>query len=284
MFPEKQFEMNSVLKPSEINLLVEAKDGSSCMQAINDDRNILELSNKFMEKNLVPSLQVCEKNGNWFTLNNSLLHIIKHLEMQGKCSTIQVEVVPMDFIPETLQKCMSISKLNGISNGDVKINPSNHQTGKPEYPGIRRRSIRKLQIEENFGIESSFSHQSTTNGQIHYEVEGEGDSNTSFSDVSDYYHEYYEDDGDNSPCSCGVCDRSFRNPRQLERHQFNRGHFFCSSCDSVFLSLLNYQLHRRISGHNGEEEMDHEEDMNAPQEKILNSSPIRPCDVVERLL
>lgn len=95
--------MNRKLSPSEINFLIESGDGNN----IEPDTSVLtDLSRQFIEKKTIPKLQVSEKNGSWFALNNTSLHVVKELERQGKCSSVQVEIVPLSKVPISLQKGM----------------------------------------------------------------------------------------------------------------------------------------------------------------------------------
>ena len=43
-------------------------------------------------------------------MNNTSLHLIQELEKRGKCSAIQVEIVPLTKVPESLQKGMIIDE------------------------------------------------------------------------------------------------------------------------------------------------------------------------------
>ena len=81
-----------------------------------------DLSNRFLQgQERIPKVQVAEKNGFWFALNNSYLHIIKDLEKQGKCAKIRVEVVPLSRVPETLQKGMVVDDGKTRERTDEKM-------------------------------------------------------------------------------------------------------------------------------------------------------------------
>lgn len=95
--------MNTILTPSKINFLKESKDNP----LVEPNQEVIDdLSKKF--KDSIPKIQVSKKDGEWFALNNTLLHLIRELEKQGKCSAIQVEIVPLTKVPESVQKGMII--------------------------------------------------------------------------------------------------------------------------------------------------------------------------------
>lgn len=94
-----------ILAPSDIHFLQDTNNGLLTP----DEGTMADLSCRFLQGHeRIPKVQVTEKNGFWFALNNSYLHIIKDLEKQGKCAKIRVEVVPLSRVPETLQKGMIV--------------------------------------------------------------------------------------------------------------------------------------------------------------------------------
>ena len=63
-------------------------------------------------------LQVVEKDGHWFALNNSQLELCRRLEAHGKCKRVKVDVVPITEVPVQLRNMMVVP-------------PSEKQKGKP---------------------------------------------------------------------------------------------------------------------------------------------------------
>lgn len=69
-----------------------------------DDEALKALIRRFEGR--IPKVQVAEKDGAWFALNNSYLHIARDLERRGQCARVGVEVVPLTRVPKTLQESM----------------------------------------------------------------------------------------------------------------------------------------------------------------------------------
>lgn len=107
-----------ILAPSDIHFLQDTNNGLLTP----DEGAMADLSNRFLQgQERIPKVQVTEKNGFWFALNNSYLHIIKDLEKQGKCAKIRVEVVPLSRVPETLQKGMVVDDGKTRQTTDGKL-------------------------------------------------------------------------------------------------------------------------------------------------------------------
>lgn len=100
-----------------------------------DDNPVNELSRKLAAEELtikVPKMQVSEKDGKMFALNNSTLQLLRQLEKQGKLQNglIQVEVVPLTKVPANIQMGMT------AEGNDTQLNCddsqySRHKTSKP---------------------------------------------------------------------------------------------------------------------------------------------------------
>ncbi|GAB6025935.1 hypothetical protein CHUAL_011904 [Chamberlinius hualienensis] len=60
----------------------------------------------------LPKIQVAERNGAWFSLNSSYLHVFRELERLGKCVLIEVEVVPLSKVPKFIQDSMVVQLPN----------------------------------------------------------------------------------------------------------------------------------------------------------------------------
>ena len=96
-----------------------------------DDHAVTELSRKLAAEELaikVPKMQVSEKDGHMFALNNSSLQLMRHLERQGKLKQgkIQVEVVPLSKVPLNMQMAMiteSVGHDDGAHGARERIKP-----------------------------------------------------------------------------------------------------------------------------------------------------------------
>lgn len=102
--------MHKWLAPSSIHFLQMHRQLIECDDAT-DDKAVTEISRKLAAEELaikVPKMQVSEKDGQMFALNNSSLQLMRHLERQGKLTQgqIQVEVVPLSKVPANIQMAM----------------------------------------------------------------------------------------------------------------------------------------------------------------------------------
>ena len=109
-----------MIYPSEINFLNEPEFKI-------DDHLLIELDTKIdtLNKDQYPKLQITQKNGYWFCLNNTMLFLFQNLEQKKKVDKIACEVISLDKVPEYLQKEMVLNYGNfGLSGAPVdhKIN------------------------------------------------------------------------------------------------------------------------------------------------------------------
>ncbi|XP_023235277.1 uncharacterized protein LOC111634674 isoform X3 [Centruroides sculpturatus] len=96
-----------LLAPSSIHFIKDSTNG-----VLTPDQTVVaDLSNKFEgNQDKLPKIQVAQKDGSWFALNNSCLHVFRELEKQGKCLQIRVEVVPLSKVPYSVQEGMVVEK------------------------------------------------------------------------------------------------------------------------------------------------------------------------------
>ena len=107
--------MTKWLAPSSIHFLQMHRQ----LTAGSDESLVIELSHKLGTDELpmkVPKMQVSEKDGQMFALNNSLLALMRQLEKQGKLNQglIQVEVVPLSKVPANIQRGMTADNDIGL--------------------------------------------------------------------------------------------------------------------------------------------------------------------------
>ncbi|CAG2117857.1 unnamed protein product, partial [Medioppia subpectinata] len=103
--------MHKWLAPSSIHFL--QMDRQLFVET--DDSVVVELSHKLSADQLsakVPKMQVSEKDGQMFALNNSSLQLMLEMEKQGKLGDglIEVEVVPLSKVPTNIQMGMTANK------------------------------------------------------------------------------------------------------------------------------------------------------------------------------
>ena len=75
------------------------------------DRNILDVSRKILQNGDYPKIQVVEKEGHFFTLNNSQLELCRRLEQEGSCTRVKVDVIPLTQVPEDVRHMMVVPKI-----------------------------------------------------------------------------------------------------------------------------------------------------------------------------
>ncbi|CAH1795532.1 unnamed protein product [Owenia fusiformis] len=96
------------LPPSNIHYIQTAGKNNLMDQAMNQE--ILEIhSKKILENGDFPKIQVVEKGGHWFALNNSQLELCRKLEKEGKCSKVKIDILPLNQIPIDIAKMMIVT-------------------------------------------------------------------------------------------------------------------------------------------------------------------------------
>lgn len=91
------------LPPSTIHYINSDKD-NIIPAAI--EQSIIDLSRKIVLNGDLPKVQAVFKEGHYFTLNNAQLDLCRHLEQDGKCTKVKVDVVPLSEVPEHVQGMM----------------------------------------------------------------------------------------------------------------------------------------------------------------------------------
>ncbi|XP_064478833.1 uncharacterized protein LOC135392096 [Ornithodoros turicata] len=228
-----------LLAPSEIHFLHNsASHGLRLAPDVLDD-----VSHRLQEnRETVPRIQVVEKDGTWFALNNSYLHVYRELERQGKCPKIRVDVVALSKVPQDVQKGMLVTETTMVEER-AKTDGDGEQTRRRETDGNR----------------SGRGGGSTAN---YHKMAGDSTAQRRPEEqVSDYSSSDCESDCEGSESefdeslSCNVCERSFTTPRQLSQHQQRKRHFGCSICDSIFPTLMALEHHKESLDHWSEDEI-----------------------------
>lgn len=221
-----------ILAPSDIHFLQDMNNGLLTP----DEGTMADLSNRFLQGHeRIPKVQVAEKNGFWFALNNSYLHIIKDLEKQGKCAKIRVEVVPLSKVPETLQKGMIVEGDRTRQSTDDKMCYRLNHGYCRIPPTCLATNAHLANLDDDTDDTSSY----TSSDYSDYDNDDEDDVSGS----------EYDDD-----LSCNVCDRSFSSTRLLAQHQQKKRHFGCSVCNSCFPSLHALEHHKESLDHWSEDD------------------------------
>ena len=72
---------------------------------------MLELNSKIdtANKDTYPKLQIAQKNGYWFALNNTMLFLFQNLEQKKMVDKVCCEIISLDKVPEFLQKEMVLN-------------------------------------------------------------------------------------------------------------------------------------------------------------------------------
>ena len=89
------------MAPSNIHYMTSQDDNNFIVDGGPDRQDIVDLSRKIIQNgDKCPKVQVVEKDGFWFTLNNSQLDLCRRLEIDGKCTRVKVDLVPLTDVPE----------------------------------------------------------------------------------------------------------------------------------------------------------------------------------------
>lgn len=57
-----------------------------------------------------PKIQVVKKEGAYFALNSSYLHVFRELERRGERMRVRVELVPLTMVPSSVQRGMVVQQ------------------------------------------------------------------------------------------------------------------------------------------------------------------------------
>ena len=90
--------------------------GEDTISELANEVDVDKLTQKYIEKGKFPKLQVAEKDGQFFTLNNTQLQIFRKLQEKGQCKTIKVEKVSLRRVPDGILKLMTITKTRSHSS------------------------------------------------------------------------------------------------------------------------------------------------------------------------
>lgn len=92
------------LSPSSIHFT--SCTGHLSIEDITRERDIIEASRHFVQNMDRARLQVAEKDGHYFTLNNTRLLVFRRLEEEGRCNRVRVDCVPLNAIPQGIRMMM----------------------------------------------------------------------------------------------------------------------------------------------------------------------------------
>ncbi|KAK3593340.1 hypothetical protein CHS0354_031403 [Potamilus streckersoni] len=164
--------MTLFLSPSNINF-------TNCidhvtMPDLTMNKKIMDITRKFIARGSYPKLQVVEKDGHYFTLNDTKLMIFRHLEKMGQCEYVQVEKVSRKDVPEGIRNMMTL--------------PSDPESEYKTKGEVKRKKKGKYQSV-------------LTSDSGHEETNGSGVEESESSDSSDSYDDFYdwsEEDADDT--------------------------------------------------------------------------------------
>ena len=110
-----------LLQPSSIHFLSDHNsDIMSHVLSTDIERNITDISRKIVANGDYPKIQAVEKDGNWFTLNNSQLELCRRLEREGCCQRVKVDVVSITEVPIQLRGMMVLPRTDATLPTDVR--------------------------------------------------------------------------------------------------------------------------------------------------------------------
>ncbi|KAK3751498.1 hypothetical protein RRG08_030523 [Elysia crispata] len=76
------------------------------LATLTSDLQLEELSKKLLSNSEGLRLQIVEKDGRYFSLNNTRLQVCQWLETRGHLSTVQAETVPLTAVPDGIKRWM----------------------------------------------------------------------------------------------------------------------------------------------------------------------------------
>ena len=112
-----RYENAMFLSASKIHYLVAEKDMLESSASVTAD--ILAVSRKLVAGHVdYPKVQVVEKDGRWFTLNNAQLCLYQRLEQEGRGRQVKVHVVPLNDVPQEVRRMMVVPLSSPPANGE----------------------------------------------------------------------------------------------------------------------------------------------------------------------
>ncbi|XP_033738062.1 histone chaperone RTT106-like [Pecten maximus] len=82
--------------------------GETDIGDLTKDIDLERLTAKFENKGTLPKIQVVEKDGHYFTLNNIQLQVFRKLEEKGHCQNVKVEVIATKRVPVAIRDLMTL--------------------------------------------------------------------------------------------------------------------------------------------------------------------------------
>ncbi|CAG2164810.1 unnamed protein product [Oppiella nova] len=307
--------MHKWLAPSSIHFLQMDRQ----LFVDTDDTLVIELSQKLAADEWsakVPKMQVSERDGHWFALNNSSLQLMLQLQKQGKLldGLIEVEVVPLTKVPTNIQRAMIA---NTDTNADTSALNGQHSTAYTPHSipdtdthSIAQSSSRRLGKKKGYHKLAVDSIKGTatpkhkvSDGMTTTEVNTSSiiPTHTTSDDEEDSEHDLDDEDEDElddestsnesssgeeeETVQCNVCDRSFARAPQLAAHQLSKKHFGCSVCETVFPSLTALEQHKETLEHWSDTDNHSDSDHDNDAHNSSTSAYPRPQrEELERLL
>ncbi|XP_069125668.1 uncharacterized protein [Argopecten irradians] len=94
------------LSPSNIHFT--QCTGETDIGDLTKDVDLERLTATFENKGTLPKIQVVEKEGHYFTLNNIQLQVFRKLEEKGHCQNVKVEVIATKRVPVAIRDLMTL--------------------------------------------------------------------------------------------------------------------------------------------------------------------------------
>lgn len=234
------------LAPSDVNFI---QDGEEKLQGQLDENTVSELSNRILHnEGNFPTIQVVQKDGAFFALNNSYLRVFRELENRGKCAKMKVDVVPLSKVPPVVQHGMVVEDIN--IHVDVSPPPCCAVADKKPSLKLDPSSGEALADDDTLCTSQTgyqFLEKAQGNGKFQYFSTDDSDT----SDESVCYSECSEndDESDYDGFTCNVCEKVYPTAKSLVQHQQKKRHYGCSVCDIVFPSLSYLEAHKEHTDH-----------------------------------
>ncbi|XP_041364713.1 uncharacterized protein LOC121380047 [Gigantopelta aegis] len=157
-------------KPSEVRVVPSHILYTSCAESetialLHSETVMQSFCKKVMDKGEYPRLQVAEKDGHFFTLNNTRLDLFRRLQDEGYCRKVTAEKIPLDQIPQGIQQMMIVP----LSN--IKCKKSHG------YQPLHQRDMHQRETKPEENTESEIdSDESDTGSDVSDDVDSESAS------------------------------------------------------------------------------------------------------------
>ncbi|XP_029640554.1 uncharacterized protein LOC115215520 [Octopus sinensis] len=160
------------LSPSSIHFT--SCTGQQTVEEITHERDIIEASRHFVQNLDRARLQVAQKDGHYFTLNNTRLLVFRRLEKEGRCKRVKVDCIPLNAIPAGIRMMMIVPNFKANNTNTVADN--SRSTGRGYQRLCQKDADTDRKSETEHSTEDSEDSNLEDGSDSEFEWSGENDS------------------------------------------------------------------------------------------------------------